>query len=63
MPKSPEPNQVRRARAMAGMTQVQLAERLGVAARTVQRWESGTTRMPRAAWLLLKQAVRQSSLT
>lgn len=61
MRKNPEPSEVRQARAKARMTQVQLAECLGVTARTVQRWESGASRMPHAAWLILKQAAETQS--
>lgn len=42
---------IRKAREHAGLTQVQLAEQLGQAERTVQAWE-GNTRTPRPGALL-----------
>lgn len=41
----PEPEQVRAARAAAGLTQTQAAETIGVSMRTWQDWESGQRQM------------------
>ena len=54
----PSPETIKAARLTAGLTQLELARRLGVTARAVQHWESGTRSMPRAAWLLLQQYKR-----
>lgn len=49
---------IKAVRLAAGLTQHAFAQRLGVTARTVQRWEAGTRAMPRAAWVLLQQYKR-----
>ena len=41
-----EPRELRRARAGLGLTQAQLAERLGVTKNTVARWEVGIRGIP-----------------
>ena len=40
------PHQLRAARERLGLTQVELAEKLGVAGNTVARWERGEIPMP-----------------
>lgn len=44
--KKPTPKQVKDCRTELGLTQAQLAEKLGVSARTIRRWEAGTWKPP-----------------
>ena len=55
---APSTDAIKAARRAAGLTQVELAQRLGVTARAVQHWEAGTRAMPLAAWILLRQWAR-----
>lgn len=45
-------------RVLLGWTGVETAQRLGVAAETVSRWENGARDVDRLAWTLLASAVR-----
>jgi len=49
-----EAKEVRRIRQWLGLTQKQLAERMGVARNTVARWEMGTMQIREPAARLLK---------
>ncbi|MDN7533950.1 helix-turn-helix domain-containing protein [Burkholderia orbicola] len=51
----PTPTAIRELRVINGRTQAELAERLGVNERQVQRWEAGEAKMPVAAWQLLRR--------
>ena len=44
---------VRAVRQALGLSQIELADRMGVSASTVNRWERGELGMRRSAWLLL----------
>ncbi len=60
----PEPtrdyaNQIKRLRARMGLTQVQLAERLGVSFPTVNRWENAKSRPSRLSWNRLLELAGQ----
>lgn len=46
----PQPAQIKAARKMARLTQTQAAQMVGVTLRNWQYWESGTSKMPQAAW-------------
>ena len=50
----PPPDQVRALRLSLSKTQAELADALGVAARTVQKWESGETKISKMGWLALQ---------
>ena len=50
----PDPAQIKDRRAALTLTQAELADALGVAARTVQKWESGETRISKLAWLAIQ---------
>lgn len=52
------PQRVRKLRGALGLTQTQLAERLGVSFATVNRWERGHTKPGRLAWQRLEAAER-----
>lgn len=49
------------ARARLGVTQAELAERMGVTWNTVARWETGQRRIPRMAEILLGYLLRPKS--
>lgn len=49
---SPTPEQLRKARKDAGLTQTQAAELVYTPFRTYQDWEYGVSRMPPAVWEL-----------
>ncbi len=49
------PAEIKDLRARLGLTQKQLAAKLGVAWRTVQQWESGRRKAPGPAVILLEQ--------
>jgi len=44
----------RKLRTSAGYSQAKLCRELGVAVRTMTRWETDETRIPKMAWLALK---------
>ncbi|HBQ95560.1 MAG TPA: hypothetical protein DD856_11465, partial [Sulfobacillus sp.] len=46
----PTPDTIRRLRARLGLSQAELAERLGVAYTSVNRWENGHTKPYRLVW-------------
>jgi len=48
------PSDIKRHRRRLGLSQVELAQRLGVHPLTVSRWERGAVPMPKAAGELLK---------
>jgi len=41
-----------------GLSQIELADRMGVSASTANRWERGELGMRRSAWLLLRTLKR-----
>lgn len=49
------PEQLKSIRERLGLTQAQLAQRMGVERNTINRWEMGLNRIPRMAQLLLAQ--------
>ncbi|WDD90308.1 helix-turn-helix domain-containing protein (plasmid) [Burkholderia sp. FERM BP-3421] len=51
----PTPTEIKHLRVINGRTQTELADRLGVLPRQVQRWEAGEAPMPIAAWQLLRR--------
>ena len=53
------PPQIKRLRGVLGLTQVGLAQLLGVSFATVNRWENGQARPSRLAWERLKSAEQQ----
>lgn len=53
MTKPAEPGPVARWRARVGLSQVQLADRLGCAVSTVARWEQGRVAVTPDVWLAL----------
>ncbi|RQV00347.1 helix-turn-helix domain-containing protein [Burkholderia cenocepacia] len=52
---APTPTQIKHMRVINGRTQTEVADRLGVQPRQVQRWEAGEAKMPAAAWQLLRR--------
>ncbi len=52
-PPSASPKDMAVLRLAAGLTQQQLAVRMGVAIRTVQHWEAGTRKPPASAVIVL----------
>ncbi len=52
---APTPTEIKLMRAINGRTQTDVADRLGVKLRQVQRWEAGDAKMPGAAWQLLRR--------
>ncbi|MBW5284189.1 helix-turn-helix domain-containing protein [Burkholderia gladioli] len=52
---APTPAEIKHMRVINGRTQSDVAERLGVQPRQVQRWEAGDAKMPAAAWQLLRR--------
>jgi DNA-binding transcriptional regulator YiaG len=59
-PKAPTPGYIRTVREALGMTQVELAERVGVDSMTVSRWERGTVRPSPAAAKALDRLRRRA---
>lgn len=59
-PKAPTPGYIRTLREALGLTQAALAERLGVDAMTVSRWERGTVK-PRASAVKAMDKLRRES--
>jgi DNA-binding transcriptional regulator YiaG len=55
------PEEMKRLRREAGLTQVQLADALGVAPRTVQAWEGGTNKVPSTAAMAVRLVVKKDS--
>ncbi len=53
---TPSPEDIKAARARAGLTQTQAGAMVGVAMRTWQDWEAGIAPMPRAIWSLFSIA-------
>lgn len=53
----PTPAQLKALRALHGLTQASLAERLGVTERQVQRWEAGEGSLAGTYWQLLRQTL------
>ncbi len=53
----PTPAQLKTLRALHGLTQAGLAERLAVTERQVQRWEAGEGSLSGAYWQLLRQTL------
>ena len=51
------PDEFRATRKAAGLTQLELAERMGVTMRAVQHWEGGTKTISRAMSILLGYVV------
>ena len=49
------PQRIKRLRQRLGLTQVELAQRLGVSFTTVNRWENGQTRPSPLAWRRLRR--------
>ena len=49
---------LRRLRTQAGLTQAQLAERVNVELRTLQKWEAGEINLPLTTLLRIKAALR-----
>jgi DNA-binding transcriptional regulator YiaG len=56
------PDELQRARAHLGLTQAQLADRLGVTLSAVSRWEQGQRRVPELAARLLRLFVAHPNL-
>lgn len=56
-------DEVRAARKRLGLTQAQLAARLGLARNTVTRWEIGLRSVPKMAATLLRMLVAQTPRT
>ena len=56
----PPPGALTDARRALGWTQVELAARLGVTGRAVQKWERGG-RMPWPTWLLVRDAAAEAA--
>ncbi|HEM7880105.1 TPA: helix-turn-helix domain-containing protein [Burkholderia contaminans] len=52
---APTPTEIKHMRVINGRTQADVADRLGVQPRQVQRWEAGEAKMPAAAWQLLRR--------
>ncbi|CAG2382948.1 MULTISPECIES: helix-turn-helix domain-containing protein [Burkholderia] len=52
---APTPAELKQMRASNERTQAEMAERLGVTERQVQRWEAGQGAMPIASWQLLRR--------
>lgn len=50
----PEPEEIQAFRASLNQTQAAVADALGVDTRTVQKWESGETKISKMAWLALQ---------
>ncbi len=57
--RSVEPHELRRARAALGLTQAQLAERLGVTQNTVARWEVGLRGIPEPTARLIELIAKE----
>lgn len=53
------PEELKRKREMLGLTQAELAKRLGIAKLTVLRYENGQTPIPRIVELALKEIERE----
>lgn len=47
-------------RGSLGLTQVQMAERLGVSFASVNRWENGNSKPSRLAWAKVERLLRES---
>jgi DNA-binding XRE family transcriptional regulator/DNA-directed RNA polymerase subunit RPC12/RpoP len=52
---APTPTEIKHMRVINGRTQADVASRLDVQPRQVQRWEAGEAKMPAAAWQLLRR--------
>lgn len=52
--KTPSPEQVRKTRWFAGLTQAELAERMHRSKRAVEEWESGRNPMHPNDWLVMR---------
>ena len=54
------PDEFRATRKAAGLTQTEMADRMGVTARTVQHWEGGTKAISEAMGILLRYVVKDA---
>jgi len=55
----PKPDEIKKARQAAGLTQQQAGELLSVGVRTWQRWEYGERKMSPALWELFRIKTRE----
>ncbi len=55
-------DRIRRARALLGLTQTELAAALGLTRDAVARWEAGRNPIPGSVWLALRELARQRDL-
>jgi DNA-binding XRE family transcriptional regulator len=46
-----------------GLTQTELAEKVGVAMRTVQNWEKETNKIPKSTELLINDLIRSTEIS
>ncbi|MBR8186572.1 hypothetical protein C6Q14_27110 [Burkholderia ambifaria] len=53
--RAPTPTEIKHMRVINGRTQAEVADRLGVLPRQVQRWEAGEVAMPIGYWQLLRR--------
>jgi transcriptional regulator with XRE-family HTH domain len=54
-------NEFRKLRALAGYSQAKLCKELDVTIRTMTRWETGETQIPKMAELALKYVIEKKS--